>query len=704
MTKNFLVLTNFLKKLVETILFLSLVACTITPPSALKLPEPLRAPTHSRAEPTPPTEVKDYNAERETKFLATPDYPSLQTTIVDDSSFDAPPILKGEPVSINVENIPLPAFINEIFGNLLKLSFQISPDLQKKDDLVTLRITEPQKPEQLYDLARQVLETYGITIMQQRKLLHFLPSNKASTPPPLLISGRTLPDVPASHRPIFQFVPLKVVSANSAKSWLNKIYPKHGLQVQSDSESNTLMLFGKTYNVQQALNAIALFDQPHMRSRHSVRIEPTFISAKELSEGLVNILNSQGYAVSSTPNAPNNSVIVLPVPSVNAVIVFASDLNALDQVKKWAISLDKQGYVARGDTIGLFFYPVQNTHAKELVNILNPLLTGIVSNTESEESSESSKITQNFGGIAGKSSFVVDEIRNAIIFQGKASTWVQLLPIMQKIDQPSKLVLIEVIVAEITLSETERFGFDFLMKGLDIGGKLGGTFSTLSGTTGLYTLDSAGQTRAILEAFAENSRVNLLSSPRIMVKSGESASISSGTEVPIITTQSASNQQQLGNSIILQQIQYRKTGTILSIKPSVYAGNRVDIELTQEISRALPLSEGNAINSPAILNRKIQTILSLEDGGSVLLGGLIDVDRSDGDAGVPVLRDLPLFGGLFRSKNRSDTRTELLMMIVPYVIDNQSEAEEITDVFRQRLHLEGVSEEILQKESKSESN
>jgi len=704
MTENFLLLANLLKKLAKIVLFLSLTACTITPSPPLKLPEPLRAPTHSRAKPTPPTEVKEYIAERETKFLTTPDYPELQTAITDDSSMETPPILKGEPVSINVENIPLPAFINEIFGNLLKLSFQISPDLQKTSDLVTLRITEPQTPEQLYDLAKQVLETYGVTILQQRKLLHFLPSNKAATPPPLLISGRTLPDVPASHRPIFQFVPLKVVSADSAKGWLNKIYPKHGLQIQSDSESNTLMLFGKTYNVQQALNAIALFDQPHMRSQHSVRIEPTFISAKELSEGLIDILNSQGYAVSSKPNAPNNSVIVLPIPSVNAVIVFASDLNALDQVKKWAISLDKQGYVARGDTIGLFFYPVQNTHAKELVNILSPLLTGIVSSAESTEDRENSKITQNFGGIAGKSSFVVDEIRNAIIFQGKASTWVQLLPIMQKIDQPSKLVLIEVIVAEITLSETERFGFDFLMKGLDIGGRLGGTFRTLSGSAGLYTLDSAGQTRAILEAFAENSRVNLLSSPRIMVKSGESASINSGTEVPIITTQSASNQQQLGNSVILQQIQYRKTGTILSIKPSVYAGNRVDIELTQEISRALPISEGNAINSPAILNRKIQTILSLEDGGSVLLGGLIDVDRSDGDAGVPVLRDLPLFGHLFSSRNRSDTRTELLMMIVPYVIDNQNEAEEITDVFRQRLHLEDVSKEILQEESKSENN
>jgi len=687
---NFSKIIPYFKEVVKISFLLWLSACTTTQAPLLDLPEPLREPTANISKPTPPSPVVRDTRKRETKFLETPDYPPLQTIITDDSTVPVLPDLKGEPVSINVENIPLPAFINEIFGNLLKLSFQISPDLQKVTDLVTLRITDPQTPEQLYELSKQVLDTYGVSISQQQgKLLHFIPTDKASGgPPPLLISGRTLPDVPASHRPIFQFVTLKVANADTAKRWLNQIYPKHNLKIESDPLSNTLMLFGKANEVQNVLNAIALFDQPHMRSRYSVRIEPTFISAKNLAEGLVDILTSQGYSVSSKPNAMNNSVVVLPIMSVNAVIVFASDLNALEQVKKWSISLDKQGFRARGDSIGLFFYPVQNTHAKELVDILTPLLTGIDSNINIESEKEG-KMQQKQQGISDKGNFVVDEIRNAIMFQGKSSTWAQLLPIMQKIDQPSKLVLIEVIVAEVTLSDSEQLGFEFLIKGLGINSNLGGTFNTLSNSAGLYMLDSAGQTRAILKAFAENSRVNILSSPRIMVKSGESASITVGTEVPIITTQGASNQQQLdGNSVILQQIQYRRTGTILNIKPTVYAGNRVDIDLNQEVSRALPISEGSAVSSPAILNRSIKTMLSLEDGGSVLLGGLIDIDQSDNNGGVPVLKDIPLVGGLFRSKSLSNTRTELLMMIVPYVIDNQSEAEEITEVFRQRLHIE----------------
>jgi general secretion pathway protein D len=682
---NFLKILQFLKKRVKILFLLFLSSCTTTqsPPPSLELPKPLRTPTHIKEEPTPATPPIVDTRKRETQFLETPDYPPLQTVITDDSSVQATPILKGEPVSINVENIPLPAFINEIFGNLLKLSFQISPELQSATDLVTLRITDPQTPEQLYELAKQVLDTYGISILQQDKLLHFVPTNKAAGggPPPLLISGRTLPDVPASHRPIFQFVPLKVINANEARGWMLHIYQQQGLKIESDPMSNSLLLFGKANDVQQVLNAIALFDQPYMRSRYSVRIEPTFISAQDLASGLTDILKSQGYSVSSRPDVPNSSVVILPIISVNALIVFASDLRALEQVKKWAVSLDKQGFRAAGDSAGLFFYPVQNTHAKELVDILNPLLTGII-NSEVGKDQPVQAVSGN-----SKGNFVVDEVRNAIIFQGNSSTWAQLLPIMQKIDQPSKLVLIEVIVAEVTLTDREQLGFEFLIKGLGIN-HLGGTFGTLSSNAGLYMLDSAGQTRAILKAFSENSRVNILSSPRVMVKSGESASISVGTEVPIITTQGASNQQQEGgNSVILQQIQYRRTGTILDIKPSVYAGNRVDITLNQEVSRALPISESSGISSPAILNRSIKTVLSLEDGGSVLLGGLIDIDQSDGHNGVPVLKDIPLLGGLFRSKNQSNTRTELLMMIVPYVIDNQNEAEKITEAFRQQIHI-----------------
>src|SRR3546814_8699697 len=108
-----------------------------------------------------------------------------------------------------------------------------------------------------------------------------------------------------------------------------------------------------------------------------------------------------------------------------------------------------------------------------------------------------------------------------------------------------------------------------------------------------------------------------------MVKSGEEASIEVGTEVPTLSSQTAAVQQSAGTSNILQSIQNRKTGIILTVSPVVYSDNRIDLVVRQEVSSALPVGADAAIQSPAISNRVVSTSLTLRDGGSVLMGGQI---------------------------------------------------------------------------------
>jgi general secretion pathway protein D len=172
-----------------------------------------------------------------------------------------------------------------------------------------------------------------------------------------------------------------------------------------------------------------------------------------------------------------------------------------------------------------------------------------------------------------------------------------------------------------------------------------------------------------------------------MVKSGESASINVGDQVPVVTSRAVDGTtgQTSGTSNILQNIQYRTTGTQLSITPIVYAGNRVDIDVNQSVSRALPGSNGL---SPTINDRTINTKLTLTDGGSVLLGGLIENTYSDDNSGVPILKDIPVLGHLFRSSGKSTERRELIMLIVPYVVNDENDAQQLTNAFRSSLHLE----------------
>ena len=163
-----------------------------------------------------------------------------------------------------------------------------------------------------------------------------------------------------------------------------------------------------------------------------------------------------------------------------------------------------------------------------------------------------------------------------------------------------------------------------------------------------------------------------------MVKSGEEASIDVGTEIPTISSQTASVQQTAGTSNILQSVQYRKTGIILNIQPIVYSDNRVDLQIRQEVSEALPLGTDAAVKSPSIFNRAVSTNLSLRDGSSVLIGGLMSRRETRSDSGVPYLKDIPIIGNVFKSRGKTGNKTELIVMIVPYIVETDAQATALT--------------------------
>ena len=201
------------------------------------------------------------------------------------------------------------------------------------------------------------------------------------------------------------------------------------------------------------------------------------------------------------------------------------------------------------------------------------------------------------------------------------------------------------------------------------------------------TLDSAGETRAMLNLFYKDDRVVIRSRPRLLVKSGETASIDVGNEIPVITQSSDSGQQTDGTTNVLQEVTYRKTGMQLEIKPLVQANGLVDLQISQQLSEASPSAATSLTGSPTILNRQISTSLTLKDGGSLLMGGLISGSQSAGQTGVPLLGKMPLLGRLFRADTLQDDRTELLVMVTPYVVADHEEGWELTRRVREQLGL-----------------
>ena len=138
---------------------------------------------------------------------------------------------------------------------------------------------------------------------------------------------------------------------------------------------------------------------------------------------------------------------------------------------------------------------------------------------------------------------------------------------------------------------------------------------------------------------------------------------------------------------MLQQVTYRNTGVVLQIQPVVQASGLVDLTIAQELSEAQPAAATSLAGTPTILTRRISTSLTLRDGGSLLMGGLVSNNQTEGQAGIPGISRVPLLGRLFRKDAFLEGRTELAILVIPYVVADHEEGRELTERIRAGLDL-----------------
>jgi general secretion pathway protein D len=466
------------------------------------------------------------------------------------------------------------------------------------------------------------------------------------------------------------------------------------ISIIDDSANNTLILSGQSDEVTAVLAAIQVLDQPVMKGRQSLRLNPAFWSADDLSKKLVEILTAEGYRATIGP-AGNFPINLVSIPGVNAIIVFAADPAVMQHITDWAKDFDKPNQ-SRGSGGGYFTYKARYTNAENLAKTMQAVMGDPQAPQAPGQVIPAGAIVVGPAPTVIKTGrVIVNAATNTLIFQGGSDNPTQLLSLLQELDQPARSALIEVTVAEVTLDDTTQLGVEWALinSGANVvGGTLAGVALGASGrvasglgvgTNGLTIaqLGSAGDLRALLNMLATSSKAKVLSSPRILARSGETASIQVGSEIPTINQQQTSAAT-AGSTGVLQSVQYRKTGIILNVKPIIYSSDRIDLDVTQEVSDSTKVG---AAGSPIIDTRKVDTHLSLKDGTPVLLGGLISQNNSRTETGVPYLKDIPFAGQLFRTNTDNTRKTELLVLITPYIVADDHDAIAITNAFRNQL-------------------
>ena len=662
---------------------LAVVTGCAVPQEAFVPPPLFRAPDLAADARGTPLEIQA-QAERRTLVTAAPAIPAADRS----SSVKAEPAPAASAdradLMLAFDQMPLPSFIQVVFSQVLKKNISVDPTLLGRTDLVTLRTGQPQTPAQVMETVRLVLKSYGVAVQEISGLVRAVPDTNQSGYLPEIRRGRAQPDVPLPMRPVFNFVELTAVKQSDVSQWLKAMFGTR-LNIQDDPSRNALLISGQAAEVTAALEAIQVLDQPLMRSRGSRLITPGSLGADDMARRLIEILAAEGYAV-ALGAAPGQPISLVPVPASNALLVFAQDQAVLNHIVEWAVKLDQLDTSNRRSGGNYFAYEVKYADAQLLAKTLQELMGGPVA------SNAPSTAQLVIGAPRQPARVVVNATTNTLIVSTQNSEdYGQLLSLMRTLDRPSKSAMIEVTVAEVTAGTSSQLGIDWSLAPQSVGGGtvVGGTLGGVNVGTGglsLSYLNTLGAVRSRLNALASQNKARILSTPRVMARNGETATIQVGQEVPIITSQqttAGTGTATPGTTGVLQTIQYRSTGVILKVKPVIFAG-RVELDVQQEVSSAASTTTGVNV-SPTFSTRKIDTKVSIRDGATVALGGLISRNESGGDSGVPGLKDVPVAGQLFRNNTTKADETELIILITPYVVENDLVAEQVTQALRGQM-------------------
>ena len=653
-------------------------ACSVNRPL---IPEPLNLPTRAGSAARDPAAVVAEATRIDQLPSPAARKPPAGTATVSTQAVAAA-VAAGEPVLLNLEQVPLATFAQLVFADVLKKNVNIDAQVLARKDLVTFRSGNVQTAAQLEVAAVLLLKSYGVSVIDLGGLVRVLPDNANLGNLPEIRRGAALPDTPLPLRPIFYLVDLQAVRHLDVANWLRMLFGER-VRAQEDPTRNALLISGTPDNVQAALEAIRVLDQPVLAGGQSLAINPVHWSADDLARRMNEVLVAQGYAVQPQGQVGQTGgirypIVILPVVSINAVYVFARGDDVIKHIADLARTLDKPSERAIGRNF--FTYAVKHKDATLLAETLQQILSGgaVAPGTRAGQAA-----TGVAAAAGGRTSVVIDKSTNTLIFQAGPDAYSQIISLLQTLDRPSKSALIEVTVAELSTDDSTRLGVEWATtEGPGSGGTLGGLGLGAGGFT-YRVLNAAGGLKAALNALASANRATILSSPRVLARNGETASIQVGQEVPIVTSQQSSGAS-IDRTQVLQTIQYRSTGVILKVRPVIHSGDQIDLDVTQEVSTALTTNTGVSA-SPTFSTRKIDTKLTMRNGSTVLLGGLISEDSNRGGSGVPLLKDIPVLGYLFSNQSQTSGRRELIVLITPYLINDNHDAESVTEAFRRML-------------------
>jgi len=581
--------------------------------------------------------------------------------------------LTGNVVEFNYEQADLRLVLEELAA-ALDVSIVIDPTIDSKVSIRTSS-ARPLSEEDIWPLIRLLTRDAGVVVNRvgnvynARKITSALPAEIAT--PDTLGQG--------TAARILQITPLTFISTESAVQVIGPLLAPDG-EVRTLVGNGTLAISASESQLQRINELLFLVDADPFQNQGIHLYQLFNANAVEVADELTEILL---LIEGSTP-----AYQVKGIERINGILVTAPASRGFEEISRWLQILDSDG---QEQVEQLFHYQVNNLSAVELAETLSEVFEDgdddalAIANRGNDVENNTldsvgladgiSVVTTNTVVSANLSvKIVADEATNSLLIRSTARDYRQLLTTINQLDAVPLQVMINAVIAQITLSEATKFGVDWSRIAAD---SLVDPIST-NASTGfvpqlgglLFTksfIDGASQVDATLEAIAINNDVQLLARPSLTVANNQEGDIQIGSQVPVEQGQS------LGNAgVSTTNIIYRDTGIVLSITPQINNEGIVNLIIRQELSSV----DGGATgvnNNPVFNNQEINTTVVVRNGENVVLGGLIQTETENLNTGVPGLNRVPLLGRLFSYQQETVERRELFIVLRPEIINLNSE-------------------------------
>jgi len=566
---------------------------------------------------------------------------------------------QAPPVRINYVNADLPGVIRSLAA-VLNVNVVLTDVPSRR---ITFQTPQPVPVPQVGAVLEAILESQGLVLVQTGPVAQVMPEEKRPSTGPVRV-GKDFPSPPPLGL-VTQIVPLEFIRAEEGVALLKQVASKNA-RLEVVPRSNSVLITDRGVNIARYLDLLRQLDvKTGGEAGLRTYVYPLkHASAVELAATLAQVF---GGAVAAP--AARQRVQALEGRSLS------SELTGFR--RREVESLQQRGMGAPSAVTASPAGPAAPAAVPESAQAQGQ-------------------------GLVGRTTIVPDQATNALVIRTAPPNFSVLQETIDQLDVRPPQVLLEVLIAEVTLDRANEYGINwqvFTQRGVSgdsTRGITGGFGPQRFGDTLLASLQGLGirfislatvDVRALLQTIATRTNVRVLSTPRILALNNEEARILVGSEVPFVSSTFGGLTAQL-NTVV----QFRNVGTQLTVIPTVNNDGYVTFRLLQEVSALSQQTVAAAQNAPIITTREAETSAIVKTGHTVVIGGLIGQTEQVVESGVPLLKDLPLLGYLFKSHSVSRERTEIAIFFTPYVAFTDEQADSLLQ--RERDRLQGLKPQI----------